>query len=385
LRILHCLRAPVGGLFRHVCDLSAELARRGHAVAAVCDDSRGDQLAARRLECLQQHLTLGLVRLPMSRQIGVADLAAYRTIRQLVDKLQIDVIHGHGAKGGAYARLVAHSRKRTGPTITCVYTPHGGSLHFQPKSAAGRLYMAIERGLARATDAVVFESAYAAARYAAQVGSVDCAIRTIPNGLNVEDFEPVTTAPTAADFLFVGELRHLKGVDVLLAAVARVHALGSIRAVIVGDGPDAAAYKAQASELGLDEVVSFVGSLPVAEAFRLGHVLVVPSRAESFPYIVLEAAAAGLPILASAVGGIPEIVAATDTRLIAPEDVSALAQAMLEALADPVAARARAARLRESVARRLTVGGMTDGVLDLYTTFAAKTWGNAHKAPHRRA
>jgi glycosyltransferase involved in cell wall biosynthesis len=373
LRILHCLRAPVGGLFRHVCDLTAELARRGHAVAAVCDNSRGDQLTARRLERLQQHLALGLLRLPMSRQIGVADLAAYRAIRQLVDKLRIDVIHGHGAKGGAYARLVAQSRKRTGPAIACLYTPHGGSLHYHPKSAAGRLYMAIERGLARATDAVIFESAYAAARYAAQVGNVDCAIRTIPNGLRAEDFEPLGTTPTAADFLFVGELRHLKGADLLLAAAARVHAVRPIRAVIVGDGPDAATYKAQASTRGLDQVVSFVGSLPVAEAFRLGRVLVVPSRAESFPYIVLEAAAAGLPILATAVGGIPEIVATTDTRLTAPEDVTGLAQAMLDVLADPDAARARAARLRASVARRLTVGGMTDGILDLYATFAGRT------------
>jgi glycosyltransferase involved in cell wall biosynthesis len=239
-------------------------------------------------------------------------------------------------------------------------------------SAAGRLYMALERGLARATDAVIFESAYAAARYAAQVGKVNCAIRTIPNGLRAADFEPPALTPTAADFLFVGELRHLKGIDVLLAAAARVYAVHPIRAVIVGDGPDAAACKAQVSKQGLDEVVTFVGALPVAEAFRLGRVLVVPSRTESFPYIVLEAAAAGLPVLATAVGGIPEIMAATDTRLIAPEDVAGLAQAMLDVLVEPEAARARAARLRESVARRLTVWGMTDGILDLYASFTAK-------------
>ena len=71
-------------------------------------------------------------------------------------------------------------------------------------------------------------------------------------------------------------------------------------------------------------------------------------------------------------GGIPEIVAATDTPLIAPEDVVGLATAMLDVLADPEAARARAGRLRESVALRLTVCGMTDGVLDLYARFAAK-------------
>jgi glycosyltransferase involved in cell wall biosynthesis len=370
-RILHCLRAPAGGLFRHVCDLTAELARRGHLVGAVCAAGTTDQPTARRLERLEQHLALGLHRLPMSRHLGIADFAACRGIRRLVEALDIEVIHGHGAKGGAYARLVAHSRKRAGFGIACLYTPHGGSLHYHPRSGAGRLYMALERTLAHTTDAVIFESAYAAARYAAQVGAVTCTVCTIPNGLHAEDFEPLAPSAAAADFLFVGELRHLKGVDVMLEALARVQAVRPIRAIVVGEGPDAAAFKALASRLGLAEAVSFVGALPAAEAFRLGRALIVPSRAESFPYVVLEAAAAGLPMLATAVGGIPEIVAATDTRLVAAEDVEGLADAMLNVLADPEAACKRAQRLRECVAGRLTVGGMTDRILDLYATFAA--------------
>ena len=94
-------------------------------------------------------------------------------------------------------------------------------------------------------------------------------------------------------------------------------------------------------ELGSDDVVSFRGAMPAREAFPLGRALVVPSRAESLPYIVLEAAAAGLPLLATNVGGIPEIVGGTDTALLPPEDAEALAQAMLELLDDPAAAQAR--------------------------------------------
>jgi glycosyltransferase involved in cell wall biosynthesis len=212
----------VGGLFRHVCDLTAELARRGHLVGAVCAAGTIDQPTARRLERLEHHLALGLHRMPMSRQLGIADFAACQGIRRLVDALDIGVIHGHDAKGGAYARLVARSRKRAGFGIACLYTPHGGSLHYHPSSGAGRLYMALERTLARTTDAVIFESAYAAARYAAQVGAVNCAVRTIPNGLHANDFEPLAPSAAAADFLFVGELRHLKGLDIMLEALARV-------------------------------------------------------------------------------------------------------------------------------------------------------------------
>ena len=111
--------------------------------------------------------------------------------------------------------------------------------------------------------------------------------------------------------------------------------------------------------------------MPAREAFRLGRTLVVPSRAESLPYIVLEAAAAGLPLLATDVGGIPEIVAGTDTALLPPGDVDALAHAMMGVLDNPVAARSRAERLRETVAERFTIEAMTDGVLDLYAQVRA--------------
>jgi glycosyltransferase involved in cell wall biosynthesis len=108
--------------------------------------------------------------------------------------------------------------------------------------------------------------------------------------------------------------------------------------------------------------------MPAREAFRLGRVLVVPSRAESFPYIVLEAAAAGLPILATNVGGIPEIVSGTDTALLPAEDVDALAQAMLDVLDRPEAAQSNALKLRAAVGRRFTVAAMTDAVLELYAS-----------------
>jgi glycosyltransferase involved in cell wall biosynthesis len=98
----------------------------------------------------------------------------------------------------------------------------------------------------------------------------------------------------------------------------------------------------------------------------------VPSRAESFPYIVLEAAAAGLPLLATNVGGIPEIVAGTDTALLPPGDVGALAQAMLDALDEPATARAQALRLQQAVASRFTVSAMTDAVLELYDAVLAE-------------
>ena len=76
LRLLHCLRAPVGGLFRHVCDLAREQAARGHAVGVICDATTSDPLTRSRLTELDKELALGLHKVPMSREIGPADVTA---------------------------------------------------------------------------------------------------------------------------------------------------------------------------------------------------------------------------------------------------------------------------------------------------------------------
>jgi glycosyltransferase involved in cell wall biosynthesis len=94
--------------------------------------------------------------------------------------------------------------------------------------------------------------------------------------------------------------------------------------------------------------------------------VVVPSRAESFPYVVLEAAAAQMPLIATEVGGIPEIVEGTDTLLIRPGDIGALAQQMRAFLAHPKPFLGRAIQLQKHVAKRLTVERMTREIVDFY-------------------
>src|SRR5204862_4354544 len=135
--------------------------------------------------------------------------AAYHVIRAHAFGLSADVIHGHGAKGGAYARLVARALKRAGRPVIAGYTPHGGSLHYHPSTAAGRIYMHLERWLARSTDALIFESAYSATRYAAQVGAPACSMRVITTGLAPSDLAAMDAAEDAADYVFLGELRRL--------------------------------------------------------------------------------------------------------------------------------------------------------------------------------
>src|SRR5947209_14169356 len=105
LNILHVLRAPVGGLFRHVIDLAQGQAARGHRVGLIADRSTGGSQAEATLSALASKLALGLTRVPMSRHVGVSDCLAVRHVSQRAKAVAADVVHGHGAKGGAYARL----------------------------------------------------------------------------------------------------------------------------------------------------------------------------------------------------------------------------------------------------------------------------------------
>jgi glycosyltransferase involved in cell wall biosynthesis len=365
-KVIHVLRAPVGGLFRHVRDLVREQAATGLQVGMICDSSSGDRLTSKRLDALSDKLSLGLFRTAMSRNIAFGDFGAYRAIREHAVRVGADVLHGHGAKGGAYARLVAASLKRQGSAIKSFYTPHGGSLNFDPAGLQGAVYMMLERQLAHATDGIIFESAWSERIYRDKVGEPRCPVRVIPNGLLPRDFVDHRPRPDAADFVFVGELRPVKGIDVLLQALARIDDR-KVSALIVGDGPQRDELQQLAERLGLSDRVQFPGAMPALEAFDHGRVLVIPSRAESFPYIILEAAAAGIPLVATDVGGIPEIVGqGKDTGLVVSDDVPALTQALEAVLDTPDRARERAVRLKQRVAACFTVERMTREIVSFY-------------------
>jgi glycosyltransferase involved in cell wall biosynthesis len=363
LTILHVFRAPVGGLFRHVVDLARGQAAAGHRVGIVADATTGGARAEARLAELAPVLALGMTRVPMSRHLGLSDVTAVRRAAQVIASSGADVIHGHGAKGGAYARLVGRRALRA-------YTPHGGSLHFSPRSPIGFIYLNLERALLPRTDLILFESAYAREVYHARIGTPAASVRVIHNGVAAAEVTPVLPAVDASDLVFVGELRRLKGVDVLIEALSLLNAGGRpVSAAMVGSGPEAAEFQALARMRGLAKV-TFPGAMPARDAFAHGRILIVPSRAESLPYIVLEAAAAGLPMLATNVGGIPKIFGPHSDRLLPPGNAGKLAEAIRNALANPADARASAQVVRGRAQAEFSVETMVAAVLAAYRVAA---------------
>jgi glycosyltransferase involved in cell wall biosynthesis len=364
MRIIHCFRSPVGGLFRHVQDLVAEQAKAGHEVGIICDSSTGDG-AERRLE---PQLALGLIRLPMQRDIAPSDLSASLALARRVRPLDPDVLHGHGAKGGAYARAIGTLLRASGKRVARIYTPHGGSLHFDPKTAAGRLYMMSEKALGLMTDGFIFVSRYEAETYFAKVARTRRPTAVVRNGLRPDEFMPVKPDADARDFLLIGEVRDLKGPDIFIAALALLARRPGPppTALIVGSGPDLTKYRAVVRELGLGGTIEFRTPMPAREAFRLARTVVVPSRAESMPYVVLEAIAAQKPIVATSVGGIPEIFGGYSGRLVPPGEAPPLAEAMDDARRFPEAAAEFAGKLADHVRQEFTVAATARGVERLY-------------------
>lgn len=363
LRILQVLRSPVGGLFRHVADLTRALAERGHDVGIIADSLSSDGLTRERLDGLKPSAVLGVHQMPMPRVIGGGDVVSPFTIRRLARDLEIDVLHGHGAKGGLYARL---GRSRRGSVA--LYTPHGGVLHFSPRSASGFLFQSFERLLLPMTNAVIFESAFARDAFHRLIGKPRCPDPVIHNGLTAPEFETISTRNATHDFVFIGEFRDLKGIHYLLEALVGVtNKVGRPATLaMAGGGPDFDRFKAEIEALGLGDRVTLLGVRPARKVLPMGRIIVVPSLAESLPYVVLEAAAAGIPVIATRVGGIPEIFGPTASGLVPPGDSAALQAAMQAALDSPEDAADSAATRLVHIRREFSIDRMTDSIEALY-------------------
>ena len=364
LRILQILRAPVGGLFRHVQDLTRELAARGHQVGIVADSLHTDALSEERLHRLRPFAPLGIHSLPIPRMFGPDDIFSALKVRRLADDLSVDVLHGHGAKGGLNARLARIGAR----TRVALYTPHGGVLNYAPGSLAGRAFRQVEHLLAAATDGIVFESAFAEAAYIEQIAPPRCPAPVIHNGLTPEEFEPIVPNADAADFVFIGEFRPVKGIASLLDALAPLRAPDGRPATLAmaGSGPDQPAIEAQIARLGLEARVTLLGVKPARPTLHLGRCEVVPSLAESLPYVILEAASANRPVIATDVGGVREIFGPTAASLVPAGDTPALARAMQGFLDDPAAAAREAETRLAHIRAGFSVERMTTRIEALY-------------------
>jgi glycosyltransferase involved in cell wall biosynthesis len=275
--------------------------------------------------------------MPIDRSITPRDIPAFWRSFKEIKELRPDILHGHGAKGGAMARLAGTLLRVNRYSVSRLYSPHGGSLHFDRGRLSGWAVFRLERLQEWFTDGLVFVCEFERRTYSEKVGPPFRRNEVVYNGVGESDFEIVPEAPDAVNFLYVGMLRDLKGPDIFIDAFAKTERLlkRPLSAMMIGDGPQKQDYLDMMTVRGLGRRITMLPAMNIREAFARSQNVVVPSRAESMPYIVLEALAAGRTVIASDVGGISEVLGKDNPALVPPGDSDALARAMADAITVP--------------------------------------------------
>src|SRR5690606_26573121 len=359
LKIVHVLApAPFGGLERVVQALAAGQARRGHQVSILAGVPPGDEAhpfvtSARRGGLDVHAVTVG----------DRAYLAERAIVRDFCRSRGIDILHTHG-----YRPDVLDSPAAASLGIPRVSTLHG----FTGGGWKNRLYERLQLRALRRFDAVIAVARSQLTRILAAGVSRD-RVHVLPNAWEAR---PLLDADAARDRLnvprselhlgWVGRLSREKGADVLLDAIALLKDL-PVTVSFVGDGREAAALREQAERLGVSRRVRWQGALPDAGRYFPGFdAFVLSSRTEGTPIVLFEAMAAATPIVATTVGGVPDIVSEEEAFLVPSEDPAALASAIRSVHADPDGAAARAQRARRRLSREFSMTSWLDRHDDLY-------------------
>ncbi len=370
LRILQILRSPIGGLFRHVADLSQGLVERGHEVGIVLDGKFSNAQSDGLMQKIKPSLKLGVHIIPMSRLLDFSDISTPLRIRNMAKKLNIDVLHGHGAKGGVNSRFAKNKNS------IAIYTPHGGVLHFSKSSLSGRIFQTAEKLLLKRTDAIIFESAHAKNEFENKIAIPKCHAPIIYNGLKDEEFRPIKLQKDAKDFAFMGELRHIKGINYLLDALVNVKAPNGKAATLAlaGSGKLENEIRERINREDLKGRVEMIGVRPAREILSMGKCLVVSSLKESLPYVVLETSAAKHPLIATNVGGIGEIFGPTADSLVEPASSKALEIAMQNFLNNEQAMKKETELRFKHVKNNFSVKKMVDEIEALYRLMLKRSY-----------
>jgi glycosyltransferase involved in cell wall biosynthesis len=382
IKILRIIgRLNVGGPAIHVVNLTAGLGAHGYQTVLVAgseNEAEGSMLEY----ALSRHVEPTVIaEIVTTFTIAPRDLKALWKLYALMRKERPHVVHTHTAKAGLLGRIAAWLAGV--PVI--VHTFHGHVLHGYYGPVKNQLLRCVERTLALAADRLVTVSEQVKADLVAYGIAKAAKISVIPLGFDLEPF--LNAHKTRGEFRqemglriehkligIVGRIFPIKNHGLFLDAAARIASQEPLaRFVVVGDGVLRETLENQARDLSIDDRVVFTGwrrDLPRICADL--DVLVVSSDNEGTPVSAIEAMAAGCPVVATRVGGLPDLIESNKTgRLVPPRDAEALAHSVIGLLKDSSLAREIGKQARESARQCFTVQRLLGDMDRLYCQLLA--------------
>lgn len=368
LSMLQVLEPSGGGSGRHFLDLCRAMQHRGHSVTAVYSPVRAEAAFVSELEGIGLD---NVIPLAMRRAPGPWDVTAWWHLRKIAARHgSFDLIHGHSSKAGALTRL-----RLPGRHTPVLYTPHAFRTMDPTLGSKGRLiYGGIERLLGDwLTDRMICVSRDEY-NHAISLGIPEARLGIVVNGVNAPPISQRAAIrkhygipQDALLFGFVGRMTRQKAPERLVEAFARIaQGLPQAHLLMIGVGELETTVTDMIRTAGLENRARLDGSVPGVAAIDAFDVVVMPSRYEAMSYVMLEAAAAGKPLLLADVGGARTVLEPGKNGYIVPntDDPRELAAAMAR-FADPklLASLAAEARRRKD---RYTLASMADATEAIY-------------------
>lgn len=371
------MEAAIGGTRRHLVDVALGQRAAGLDVHVCASALRAPAFRADLARLAERGV--GVHELAMVREIRPArDLAHARALVRLLERVRPAIVHTHSSKAGALGRS-ASAWTGIGRRV---HTPHTfaflfGAMFSRRKRA---LFRAVERRLGARTERMVAVSRGEAETIAASGVIPAERVRVVRNGIDPAPFAAARPVPRASLGVpegaplaaVVGLLNSAKGQDLALEALARP-ACARLHVLLAGEGEDEPALRARAKQLGVEERAHFLGWRDdVPGLLASCDFLILPSRWEGMPYIVLEAFASARPVVATRVDGARELVEEGRTGTLAEVgDARSLGEALERMLLQDSAQRARMGeRGRALVQTELSAESMVRGLIAVYSELA---------------
>lgn len=372
-RVLHVIRPAEGGMKGHLLTLTAGLKNSGYEIEVACPE---ESSLAREIQA--QGLAVHYINLvgPLS---PVGDYRCIIQLHKILQRGKYDIVHFHGAKAGLVGRIAALAAGCPGTVLTT----HNFIIYDEVPLVKKILFRYGEMLLSRVTTRIITVSKALKTDLIHNYRINSNLIIPVYNGIDTTKYMlPRDDHAIKAGGGFgqakyvvgtVARMAPQKGLQYLLEAMALINRLdparaGEIVCVVAGDGPLRAGLEKLAGELGLGIQVIFPGFIDDVPGFLAClDVFVVPSIAEGLSITTIEAMAAGLPVVASRVGGLPELVTEGVTGyLVEPRNPRDLADAVLRVLGQPEQAKSMGEKAREMACQRFSIEAMVNDTCQVY-------------------